>query len=184
MPSDEAKKEVVQILRRLTSDLPVFVVIRLATDEDDIAAYYNDIDAEEELPLEVIDDIIGEAQEAKASGNGWLTYSPAIHTIREGGTFVRFFDALDERQLVPLEARELASRLLQVGQEDPPLPTGLGADVCYASKYWSRQLPKVYDPLSGRMAPVLQKRQFRKALRVSLPAMVFQWPKRHQHKRK
>merc|ERR1719359_1855074 len=123
LPSAQARQEVVQTLRRLTSELPVFVVIRLATDDDATTAYYNEIDAEEELPLEVIDDIIGEAQEAEENGNGWLTYSPTVHMIREGGTFVRLFDALDERRLVPHEARELAGHVLQMDDKEMPLPS-------------------------------------------------------------
>lgn len=182
LPSDEAKKEVVQTLRRLTSELPVFVVIRLATDDDSTTAYYNEIDAEEELPLEVIDDIIGEAQEAAENGNGWLTYSPMVHMIREGGTFIRLFDALDERQLVPLEARELASYMLQRDGKEQPLPSGLGADVCYAVENCLQHLPQVYDPIIGGMAPVLKKRKFRLALNVNVMAMVCAWPARHQHK--
>jgi len=182
LPSDQAKKEVVQTLRRLTSELPVFVVIRLATDDDSTTAYYNEIDAEEELPLEVIDDIIGEAQEAAENGNGWLTYSPMVHMIREGGTFIRLFDALDERQLVPLEARELASYMLQRDGKEQPLPSGLGADVCYAVENCLQHLPQVYDPIIGGMAPVLKKRKFRLALNVNVMAMVCGWPARHQHK--
>merc|ERR1711865_636320 len=158
--------------------------IRLATDEDETTAFYNNIDAEEELPLEVIDDLIGEAQEAASNGNGWLTYSPTIHIIREGGTFVRLFDALDERKLVPLEAKVLASHLLQLDEKDMSLPSGLGADVCYAVEDRLKQLPQVYDALSGMMGPILKKRRFRKAIDVNVIAMACAWPRWHQHKQK
>merc|ERR1711988_594224 len=91
-PTDTAKAEVVQVMRQLSVDLPVFLVIRLCTDEDDVVAFYNRIDEEEELLLEVIDDLESEAQEICDKGNDWLTYSPMIHMIREGGTFVKLFD--------------------------------------------------------------------------------------------
>eukprot|EP00929_Paragymnodinium_shiwhaense_P004343 TRINITY_DN10524_c0_g1_i2.p1 TRINITY_DN10524_c0_g1~~TRINITY_DN10524_c0_g1_i2.p1 ORF type:complete len:409 (+),score=47.26 TRINITY_DN10524_c0_g1_i2:81-1307(+) len=93
LPSDSfynanrAKEEFVAALRELTRKQPVFLVIRLCTDEADVVEYYNKVDEEEELPLEVIDDLEAEAKEVAAQGNGWLIYSPTIHMIREGGTF-------------------------------------------------------------------------------------------------
>merc|ERR1712216_732507 len=87
---------------------------------------------------------------------------------------------LDERRLFPLEARELAGHLLQRDGREATLPSGLGADVCYAVENCLQHLPKVYDPLIGRMAPVLNKRKFRQALNVNLMAMVCAWPTRHQ----
>ena len=43
--------------------LPVWVVIRLCTDEDKMVDYWNNIDNEIELNMDVIDDPLGEAQE-------------------------------------------------------------------------------------------------------------------------
>merc|ERR1711988_1411510 len=120
-PTDAAKTEVVQELRQLSNELPVFLVIRLCTDEDSVVEYYNRIDEEEELPLEVIDDLESEATEIRDKGNDWLTYSPMIHMIREGGTFLKLLDLLDERKLNALEVRLLAGHLLQLA-DHPPLP--------------------------------------------------------------
>ena len=43
--------------------LPVWVVIRLCTDEDKMVNYWNGIDNEIELNMDVIDDPLGEAGE-------------------------------------------------------------------------------------------------------------------------
>jgi hypothetical protein len=43
--------------------LPVWVVIRLCTDEDKMVNYWNNVDSEIELNMDVIDDPLGEAKE-------------------------------------------------------------------------------------------------------------------------
>lgn len=171
LPSDAARQEVTTSLRRLTSTLPVFVVIRLTTDEDAVVAYYNQLDEEEELALEVIDDIEGEAREAAGHGNGWLVYSPLLHMLREGGTFVRFFDALDERRLNPAEVRALASELLQRSEGDEPLPRE-GVNFYCEARARVQALPSVYDPLTRQPAPVMRLRALRQASGVGLVAML------------
>merc|ERR1711904_596233 len=130
MSSDSQKRELVQILKRLGFELSVFIVIRLTTDNDSVVDYYNQVDAELELPLEVIDDIKSEAKEIISQGNGWLTYSPLLHRIREGGTFVKLFDLLDERQLTPTEV-SLFTQLLLRREGDAPMPRS-AEDFCAA----------------------------------------------------
>ena len=43
--------------------LPVWVVIRLCTDEDKMVTYWNNVDSDIELSMDVIDDHLGEAKE-------------------------------------------------------------------------------------------------------------------------
>ena len=62
----------------------------------------------------------GEAKEVYRAGNGWLTYTPALHTLRESGTLIGLLDLLDERALRAGEAAVLAGLILDGGEE--PLP--------------------------------------------------------------
>lgn len=79
-------------------DLPVFIVVRLCTDDPVVVNYWNAIDKEFEKQMDVLDDFLGEAQEVDRS-NGWLTYGEPLHRLREFGVFTREFDMLDECEL-------------------------------------------------------------------------------------
>jgi len=144
-------KNFVHELRRFATDLRSFIVIRLATDEDAVVDYYNKIDEELELPLDILDDIAGEAKEVYDAGNGWLTYSPLIHRVREGGSVEKLFDLLDERPFLPVEIRTMLESLL-LQPSDPPLPRQPKELVAAVTKI-VRSQPLVYDGRTGRMAP-------------------------------
>jgi len=141
----------VDSLRRLMLMLPVSVVIRLCTDGSAAVQFYNEVERDLELPVDVIDDIVGEAREIKGQGNGWFAYSPALHRLREGGTFTRLLDLLDERMLTPVEAALMAQLLLR-REGDPPFPNEPGA-FCQVAARRLRDAAHVYDPLLRRMAP-------------------------------
>jgi len=107
--SPEASQEFIQVLRSL-QDFPVWLVIRLCTGEEETCKFYNSLDKELELPLEVLDDHVAEAKEV-GKLNGWLNYGLPIHRTRELGYTHRLFDLLDERELNKDEVKEFLELL-------------------------------------------------------------------------
>lgn len=151
--TDGSKERLAQSLKRLMSELPVYVVVRLVTDDDAIVEYYNNVDKEFELSLEVLDDLKSEAKEIRDQGNGWFAYTPMLHQIREGGTFMKLFDLLDERRLNATETSLMVQLLLR-GDGEAPFPS----DPHEFMQVLEARVPQealVYDPLRNRMvAPV------------------------------
>jgi hypothetical protein len=83
-----------------------WIVIRLCTNDDRIIKYYQKLDDQLELSLEVLDDYLDEAKEVHGY-NPWLTYSLCLHRCREMGMSChgryRWLDLLDERLLTRAE---------------------------------------------------------------------------------
>lgn len=90
---------------RSLEGLPVWIVVRLCTDEENVVNFYNDLDSQLELSLEVIDDFAGEAEEVYEH-NQWLNYALPLHRIREMGFSHKLFDLLDERRFTKEELRQ------------------------------------------------------------------------------
>jgi len=108
IPTDEfgyeQKAEFIQALRSLEG-LPLWVVIRLCTDDDAVVDFYNSLDDNIELSIEVLDDFEGEAEEVYQH-NPWLNYTLPLHRCREMGFFHRVFDMIDERPLSRSDLRD------------------------------------------------------------------------------
>lgn len=159
LPTDEfgysgnsQNQEFVDSLRMLEG-LPVWVVVRLCTDDEEVVNFYNDLDGQLELSLEVLDDFCGEAAEVTKE-NPWLNYALPLHRLREFGFHDRVFDMLDERPLMKSEIRDFS--LLLFGKEnldgmaDPSIDwDNFFQDVVRFLKMETYQ----YNPLTKRVAP-------------------------------
>lgn len=109
---------------RALEGLPIWTVIRLCTDEDEVKEFYNSLDSQLEISLEVLDDYMGEAQEVYKQ-NPWITYALPLHRCRELGYHDRLFDLIDERPLTAGEARSFCCFILGLNEQELPDP---GAD--------------------------------------------------------
>jgi hypothetical protein len=89
--------DIMEALRPL-QQLPVMIVLRLCTDESKTVEYWNDVEKDLEMRLDVLDDWCGEASEVKRM-NGWLTYGEPLHRMRESGMMMKELDSLDESVL-------------------------------------------------------------------------------------
>ena len=84
-------------------------------DKQDVVNFYNNLDENLEISLEVIDDFEAEAKEVHEK-NPWLNYALPLHRCRESGFYHRLFDLLDERALTKGELLEFFSLIF--GQDE------------------------------------------------------------------
>lgn len=159
------KDAFVQELRTFSTSFNSFIVIRLATDDDSAVEYYNQIDEELELPLDILDDLRGEATELHGVGNGWFAYTPMLHRIREGGTLEKIFDLLDERALKPAEIRKFLELLLR-GPDDAAFPSN-PKELYKVVENALAFTPLVYNGRLCRMTPLVDMKLLKKALGLS-----------------
>lgn len=165
MPTDEmgisseyATNEFVQAMR-LLEGLPVWIVIRLCTDDDEVVNFYNDLDEQLELSLEVLDDYVGEAKEVYEF-NSWLNYGLPIHRLREFGFHERVFDLIDERRLTKGELREFC--LILFGEhnfDSVPDPSIDWISFLNEIERLLKQEKRQYDPIKKKVLPWIDTRE-------------------------
>ena len=119
MEGQDVNFEFLETLKEM-QDFPVWIVIRLSTDERRVVDFYASLDRGiailkqlrgeadharvENIRLDVLDDFVSEAAEV-AKHNPWLNYALPLHLSRESGITFPAFDAINDR---PLDFRELA----------------------------------------------------------------------------
>lgn len=158
------QQELIDQLRSLCMTLPVQLVFRLCTDDENTIDFYNRIDEELEFPLDILDDIASEAKEiAHSHRNNWFAYFPLLHRVREAGTLCKILDSIDEKTLTTQEARYLAELL---SGSNEPLHALSDREFINTIQKLVAQTRPVYDAVTQKMRPILDTSKLRAAMRV------------------
>ncbi len=97
-------------------NLPAILVLRLCTNDERLLNYWNTVDSNLEVDVDVLDDLCSEADEAQTA-NPWLTYPEYLHKMREFGSSLKELDLLDESLLSSEQMRAVVCNLLFDGKK-------------------------------------------------------------------
>jgi len=159
--SGQLQRDFAQALRDL-QDLPVWIVVRLCTNDDQVVHFWNRIDKDLELSHEVLDDFCAEGKEIYQY-NPWLNYGLPLHRMRELGFYNRVFDLLDERKLSIEELREFMGILLGTDAMNLlPDPQLEWKEFCIAISNLVAQEQTQWNPITRRMEPWINVRRLQR----------------------
>ena len=155
---EEVREEFVKALQSLEA-LPVWTVVRLCTNAEDVVDFYNSLDYVAGRSLEVLDDYFAEAKEVFRH-NKWINYALPIHRAREMGFYHPLFDALDERKLTLGEVKEYFRLIFGADAVDPmPDPCQDFRGFILHSKALLASQPHPFNPIAKKLTPWVDLRK-------------------------
>ncbi len=136
---------------RPLAQLPCNVIVRLCTSEDSVVDYWDGVDNNLELQLDIIDDPVGEAQ-AVHEYNPWLNYAMPMHRMREFGTKMKELDMIDERALSAGQMMKVC-KILFNATDDLPHPEADWLAFEKAVNTGLKTLENIYNPITKKVEP-------------------------------
>jgi len=107
--SNEISQEFLDALQSL-QNLPIWLVLRLCTSDPKVIRYYEELDSELNIRMDVLLDFVSEAKNVRQY-NPWLNYGLPLHQCREMGFCDQLFDFIDSRPLSRDELKDFFSHL-------------------------------------------------------------------------
>lgn len=117
----EASDGNLAVAMRPLKDLPVWLVLRLCTNEDKVISYYNKVEADIEMSMEVVKNLNTECDEVTEL-NPWLFYTEPLHRLRESGCNRHEVDLLNEGKLNASQIRDFCILIFGSAYKDMPHP--------------------------------------------------------------
>jgi hypothetical protein len=179
-------------------DYPVWIVIRLSTDEQRVIDFYSSLDkgivilrqlhgeadhaTVESINLDVLDDFVSEAYKV-TKYNPWLNYGLPLHLTRESGVTYSSFDVINERPLVYAELADFVALLfdrqpfyedaggrLQM-MDDRPLPNPQTSYYEFRREVHecNERCSEQWDPVKKRMLPWINLKVLDRIYRSGAP---------------
>jgi len=145
------------ILKKLCKIPNLSITVRLCTDQRNIIDYYNDLDNDREIKLDVIDDLIGESEEVHDK-NPWLVYFELLHLFRDRDGVHKICDKLDEAKFSISDIHTFCVNVL--GIENLPDSDNFEEFIKHLEDYL-RDEPDVYCNYTKRYKPLLDVRKIR-----------------------
>lgn len=179
-------------------DYPVWIVIRLSTDDKRVVDFYSSLDRGiailrqlrgeadharvENIRLDVLDDFVTESK-VVSKYNPWLTYGLPLHLTRESGIDVSSFDAINEHLLDYRELCDFVSLLfarndtldasgggLQSVDDDPlPDPRINYHGFSDIVQDMTRRSGNVWNPVKKKMLPWINLRELNRIYASGAP---------------
>jgi hypothetical protein len=109
--SDGSIESALKLFEHLPSHISISVIVRLCTDSTQLVEYWDNVDNNVEVNLDVIDNIVNEGIQVHMF-NPWVAYWMELHNARMFGGLPRIFDIIDERPFTFAEKIEFINYLL------------------------------------------------------------------------